>query len=257
MLRYSTLLTLAVSVLASSSLAAGLIDFETTPAGATPADDAALLSTTPYSMGGVDISFGLDTNSDGSIDTNMAFEQVGTFAGEAPDAGFAGSGGLDTPDVGFESQLGDWFLRGPVGASDFGLFVIQYTSALTITAASGEIWDIDGNPNSDPPRTEEYTVRAYDAAGNLLATEVSPLGTLSTMTAPLDGRPWTFSFSGLSAGIDRIEVDFTGTKTSGIGLAFNNFHPTQAAVPEPTSVVILATGFAVLIGWRARTGSGE
>ena len=116
-----------------------------------------------------------------------------------------------------------------------------------MTAASGEIWDIDGNTQG----TEEYTVRAYDSALNLLATDISPLGTLPTATSPYDGQPWKFTFSGLTAGIDRIVIDFTGTKPAGIGLAFNNFYP--FSVPEPTSAVLLGLlgGMASLIRRRS------
>jgi hypothetical protein len=46
-----------------------------------------------------------------------------------------------------------------------------------------------------------------------------------------------FAFSGLSAGIDHIEITFIGTKPAGIGLAFNNFYPTT--VPEPAAGMVL------------------
>ena len=133
----------------------------------------------------------------------------------------------------------------------FGRFVIQYTSTFPVTAASGEIWDIDGNPQNST--TEEYTLQAFDASSALLATIVSPLGVIDTPTAPLDGQPWVFAFSGLSAGIDHIVITFTGTKPAGIGLAFNNFNPT--AVPEPASAALLAGGLAlVVVRLRRRAG---
>jgi hypothetical protein len=68
------------------------------------------------------------------------------------------------------------------------------------------------------------------------------------MIAPLDGQPWVFSFSGLSAGIAKITVDFTGSKLSGIGLAFNNFDPNGAAVPEPAGWLLAAIGL-VSVNW--------
>jgi hypothetical protein len=227
-----------LSLAAARAATAAVIDFETTPAGGVPADDGVLLPTTPYVFSGVSVSFGFDFNSDGVVETPATFEKTGTFPGEPPLAGFSGSSGLDTPDPGFGPQLGNWFLRSPVGGANFGKFVIQYSSSFPVTAASGEIWDIDGNQQLGV--TEEYTVQAFDALNNLLATVVSPLGVLDTPIAPLDGQPWLFSFSGLSAGIDHIVVTFTGTKPNGIGLAFNNFDP--IAVPEPasTSLTILA-----------------
>lgn len=230
---------------------AALIDFETTPAGVTPTDDLPLLSTSAYVFPGLSVSFGIDANSDGTVDADAVFEHAGLDPSEPPNGGFSGSAGTDTADPGFTAQLGNWFLRSPVGGSDFGQLIITYTSSSPVTAASGEIWDIDGTAQvaGGPGDTEEYTVRAYDAANNLLATQVSPLGTLTSALAPLDGQPWVFSFSGLSAGIARITVDFTGSKPAGIGLAFNNFDPTNAAVPEPAAAIYV---FACVVAGTLR-----
>jgi hypothetical protein len=248
-------LALAACLGSPSDSAAQLIDFETTPSGATPTDDGVLSSLTPYSIAGVQVSFGFDTDSNDAVDSDAVFELAGTFSGETPNAGFGGSSGIDTPDPGFGPQLGNWFLRSSIGGSDFGQFIIQYTSSFPVTAASGEIWDIDGIPGNGGGAgfTEEYTVRAYDASNNLLATQVSPLGVLDSATAPLDGQPWTFIFTGLSVGIDRIIVDFTGTKTTGIGLAFNNFSPVSA-VPEPAGLA-LALGVLLPVRRRARAAA--
>jgi hypothetical protein len=212
---------------------AALIDFETTPAGLTPTDDLLLSPSNPYLQPGVSISFGFDLDSNGTVESDAVFEHAGLDPLEPPNGGFSGSSGTDTADPGFTAQLGNWFLRSPVPGGDFGNFVIQYSSSFPVTAASGEIWDIDGTPQG---LTEQYTVHAYDIANNLLATIISPTGTLDSSIAPLDGQPWVFAFSGLSAGIDRIVIDFTGTKLGGIGLAFNNFNPT--AVPEPGALTL-------------------
>jgi hypothetical protein len=241
---------------AKGAFAASIIDFETTPAGVTPLDDAPLSSLTPYVYPGLLISFGLDGNSDGIVDTNAVFEHAGLDPAEPPNAGFSGSSGTDTADPGFTAQLGNWFLRSPVGGSNFGTLVITYSGSTIVTAASGEIWDIDGTAQfaGGPGDTEEYTVRAYDLLNNLLSTQISPLGTLTSAMAPLDGQPWVFSFSGLSPGIAKITIDFTGTKTSGIGLAFNNFNPT-GAVPEPSAWLLAALGFVGLT-WMKRRRPG-
>jgi hypothetical protein len=234
---------------------AALIDFETTPAGLTPTDDTALPVGTPYSFPGLQIYFGFDSNSDGLVDHPAVFEHAGLDASEPPNGGFsswdAGLFYTDTADPGYTSQLGHWFLRSPVGGSNFGNLIINYVTGLTVTAASGEIWDIDGTGTpTNPGYTEEYTVRAYDSVGNLLATQVSPLGTLQSPLAPLDGKPWTFAFSGLTAGISQITIDFTGTKPSGIGLAFNNFNPTAA--PEPASALLVAMATVAMAAQRGR-----
>jgi hypothetical protein len=258
-MKIAHLIVIVSLFLVTTTSHAALIDFETTPAGVTPTDDGVLSSLTPYTLGGVQVAFGFDANSDGIVDVAdldldgipdgyARFEQAGTFPGET-DAGFSGSDGVDTADVGFAGQLGNWFLRSPVPGSDFGQFIITYvSSSAPVTAASGEIWDIDGVTQMGIGLTEEYTVRAYDSVGNLLATQVSPLGTLPTPVAPLDGRPWQFSFSGLTAGIDHIIIDFTGTKPMGIGLAFNNFYPTS--VPEPGCLVLVAVCSLMFISTR-------
>jgi hypothetical protein len=247
-MRYISL-TLATVLLFTQSNGAGaaVIDFETTPAGITPTDDGVLAFVTPYTIGSVQVAFGFDYDTNGVVDADGEFELAGTFPGEGSNAGFSGSSGTDTADPGFGAQLGNWFLRSPIGGSDFGHFIIKYVSSSgPVIAASGEIWDIDGSNGA----TEEYTVRAYDAASNLLATQISPLGTQPTPIAPLDGQPWQFSFSGLTVGIDTIVIDFTGTKPAGIGLAFNNFYPTS--VPEPASVMMLALGKLLVVGGRRR-----
>jgi hypothetical protein len=233
---------------------AALIDFETTPLGLPSSNDQVLPFFSAYTFPGLQVSFGFDSNSDGLVDTNPVFEHAGLDAMEPPFAGFSGSSGTDTADPGFGSQLGQYFLRSPVGGSDFGKLIINYLSSFPVTAASGEIWDIDGTGQLGGPimDTEEYTVTAYDALNNVLATQVSPLGTLTTPIAPLDGRPWLFSFSGLSAGISRIEIDFTGSKAMGIGLAFNNFNPT-GIVPEPSAWLLAALAAGLMpCGWRKR-----
>jgi hypothetical protein len=229
---------LAAAVLTPSVSRAALIDFEVDPGGAVPGDDTALPTGSAYTnTPGVQVTFGFDSDSNGSVDAPGFFESAGPDGGGA---GFAGSDGTDTADSGFGAQLGSWFLRSGTAGGPFGKFVITYTSGFAVTACSGEIWDIDGTGTDiQPGFTEQYLVEAYDSSNNLLASSTSPLGTLTSAIAPLDGRPWTFSFSGLTAGIDHIEITFTGTKTMGIGLAFNNFDPT-APVPEPASAGLVA-----------------
>src|SRR5205807_2376074 len=111
--------------------------------GATPIDDQSLSPFTPYVFSGLSISFGLDSDLDGNVDTNPnnfpVFEHAGLDPGEPPNGGFSGSSGTDTADPGYTAQLGNWFLRSPVGGSDFGMLVITYASGSPVTAASGEI----------------------------------------------------------------------------------------------------------------------
>ncbi len=224
---------------------AGLITFETTPGGGTPGDDTEL--TAPYAIDGGTVSFGFyhgDTKY-----SNALFEEVG---GPWDNSAFWNSTGYknysgqkkvvyDTANPGHENQLGDYFLRQPDGYKDFDIFRIQY-SGLKAFAASGEIWDIDGGKN-----TEQYSVTAYGASNQILQTLISPEG----KNTDLDGLPWVFAFTGLTQGIDHIDIDFTGSKTQGIGLAFNNFSATSA-VPSPGAIWLLGSGLLGLVGIRRR-----
>lgn len=209
--------TLALGILCASPLAAQVITFETDPTGAPSTDDAALGLASAYTVGALSITFGIDGNLDGIPESTAFFEQSG------PDVmdGFAACNGRDVAATGFGPQLGGYFLRATPG-QDYGQLVITYSGG-AVSAASGEIWDIDGVSIGH----EQYRVRAFDSGGALLATIDSPLSSQESGCAntELDGRPWTFSFSG-TPGIARITIDFIGTKTNGIGLAFNNFNAT-------------------------------
>ena len=137
--------------------------------------------------------------------------------------------------------MGGFFLRQPVSLSGFGTFIIDYSGAGVATAASGEIWDIDGSPSN----TEQYRVRAFDGGGGLLASIDSPIGEFgdelgASCTSPLDGQPWVFQFSGLSAGIARIKITFIGSKPTNIGLAFNNYDALGESVPTPVPIPTLS-----------------
>ncbi len=227
---------------------AGLITFETTPGGGTPGDDTEL--TAPYAIDGGTVSFGFYA-SDGTH-SNALFEKVGGVENNSAfwnSTGYKNYNGqkkvvYDTANPGYENQLGNYFLRQPDGYKDFDIFRIQY-SGLEAFAASGEIWDIDGSRN----HTEQYSVIAYGSAdnSNVLGTINSPVGD----SLALDGLPWVFAFTGLTQGIDHIDIDFTGSKTQGIGLAFNNFSATSA-VPIPGAIWLLGSGLLGLVGIRKR-----
>ncbi|MCA9215779.1 MAG: hypothetical protein KDB27_22090 [Planctomycetales bacterium] len=232
-------------LLASTNVSsATTIDFETTPTGETPIDNTLL--TSAYTVDGVTVTFSIDT---GNGPTAPVFE----FAGDSdPISGFGTTlpsgqtnGPTDTAADGFADRLGQWFLRPETNAGGQNLKLsVEYTSTSgPITAASGEIWDIEGR--EDPDSYEQWEVTAFDASGTVLAVETSPKGT--DIWSPFDGRPWRFEFSGLSD-ISRIEANYVGNVPAGI--AFDNFTPTT--VPEPTSFAWACLAAMILRRRRTR-----
>jgi hypothetical protein len=234
-LRAATLLACTFTPALAS---AQLITFETTPAGVIPTDDAALI--TPYNLtGGGNVMFYFDVNTDNNLnpgDLPGRFERIGADGND----GFTNSIFL-TSDVATPphvAQLGTWFLRRDQPSGVPKPFLIDYNTLQTITGLSGEIWDIDGAPGL----TEQWNVDVLDAAGTpLVPTLASPLGNNQL----LDGKPWTFTFSGLPLGVDKVRLTFTGSKPDGIGLAFNNFSP-FFPIPEPSSVLLAAMAFGAM-----------
>jgi hypothetical protein len=229
---------------------ASVVDFESTPGGGAPIDDAVL--NTPYNItGGGTVEFYFDNNLNNIFDSGSDVLPLFEAAGQDGSDGFASTfwGTNDTPYPGFATQLGAFFLRQPVNGTVPPPFIIHYNTAQTITALSGEIWDIDGGVAG----TERWQVDVLDGAHNVLASQLSPIGNSSA----LDSKPWMFAFTGLPLGVEDVRLTFVGTKTQGLGLAFNNFSPTTVNVPEPASIVMglmcaAALGAVVVRKRRAR-----
>ena len=231
-----------------AGVAGQLIDFESTPGGSVPADDDLL--GVGYTIGGVTVEFSVDTNGDNVGDALPAFEQMGNQP-NSPEA-FTGSSGQDTADAGFESQLGDWLLRFADGRKTHTLIVTYTSTNAPVTAASGEIWDIDAHPNF-----EQWRVEAFDhttsASTGLLAQIDSPRGIDNDDPAGLDGKPWRFEFRGLND-IRQIRISYIGNQQFAVGLAFNNFSPARA-IPEPHTLLLLASSLCsgmIAAGGRRR-----
>ncbi len=230
------------------SARADVITFEVTPAGTAPTDNAALSE--PYAItGGGSVRFFFDNNSNNAFDTGIdslpAFEAEGDAD---PEDGFVNDAlnRYDVPSAGLESQLGDFFLRQATGLGGVTApLIADYETAQFITGLSGEIWDIDGAPSA----TEQWRIDALNTADQVLATQLSPLGI--GPQNPYNAKPWTFAFLNLPSGFDKVRITFIGTKTTGVGLAFNNFSPTVAVVPEPMTSALFALGL-VSIGIAVR-----
>lgn len=259
-------LLLALGCLAGGGVRAGdMITFETRPNGSTPNDDDVLRN--PYMLsdgGSVRFFFdrpdanGVYNNTyDARWDALPVFEQVGTDGTDGFLATNAGDGVHDRAPKGsgFGPQLGQFFLRqpDPIGVLP-GPFIIAYDTTQTIREFSGEIWDIDAVQGGR--LYEQWRVDVLNASGSVLATRLSPKGLPAAAPGSLDSLPWVFGFKDLPDGVSAIRITFEGTKTGGIGLAFNNFSPTYAVpgsvVPEPSSVVLLGAASAVGLVAAAR-----
>jgi hypothetical protein len=234
----------AILTLVAAHCRGDLITFESDPYGNTPIDDAELSDT--YAISGGTVQFFFDTNGDNTfnagIDIVPRFEDYGDDGGTEPTGttGFLNdaTGQRDTAAAGFSGQLGNWFLRQSVGGgSVFHPFIVQYDTTETITAMSGEIWDIDGNPVQG---TEQWLVEVLNGSGTVIASSLSPLG--DSVSGAYQAKPWNFGFINLSDNASRLRISFIGTKTSNIGLAFNNFVPDFSAVPEPGSGLLAFAG---------------
>jgi hypothetical protein len=195
-------------------------------------------------------SFGLDNDLDGVADTGIApaLEQKGNNGTD----GFVNKGlGNDVAEAGFfdeengityADRLGDYFLRtGGLGGNG-GNLLITYTEGTA--AASGELWDIDGNQrffDDGSARTEHWLVQALGSDGSVLETLLSPVG--DTVDGPLDGKPWLWSFQRDTADVAAIRFVFDGKSPSkNVGLAFDNFSAfsvegDEVSVPEPATVM--------------------
>ncbi len=246
----------SVCVLPNYSVnAASLINFEPVdgkfPDGSVAVDNMPI--TNQFSSLGV--TFGIDRNLDGLPDAGL-FPRLEAVGSSDSVSGFISTkgGGFDTTAPGFEERLGSFFLRG-VGSLANGAngesLLISYTSPTR--AASGEIWDIDGNPVIG---AEQWEVQALGSDLSVIDSIVSPAGT----TFALDGSPWLWSFDRPEKDIYAIRVNYTGD-TRNVGLAFDNFSPLavegsepepNTSVPEPTSAIGLLIFGAV--AYRLRKG---
>lgn len=206
-------------------------------------------SATLIDFNSADADFGL---ADDDEVTNQYQSTAGvTFVGgfleafdEDEDDGFVNDQiGINDRETGSPTPgLGEFFLRTGTSIDDGGptvnnpLLQIEYDTP--VSAASGEIWDIDGTSETN---TEQWELEVF-LSGSSVGTLTSPEGT-SNGAGSLDGLPWAFSIAGFGD-FDRIDFNFIGSKTSGIGLAFDNFNADSASIPGPASLALLGLGLA-------------
>lgn len=224
-------------VLCAASLAgAAPITFETTPGGGAPIDDSVLVGS--YVVGLTTVTFGIDSNNDFLLDTDVFFERRGRNGLDAYTSNFGSGKDEDASATG-----GSFFLRPPESSTFPGFatldpgeaFLIVYSGVLP-TSASGSIWDIDGN--------EGNTVQALDAGMSVLDTVIL------TPAEGGDSLPATFSFANLASPISFIRI----VNNNG-PLGFDNFDATRPAgqpVPEPASIAIWSLLGLAANEWRRR-----
>lgn len=231
-MKYFPALAGAVALFVSAQASATLINFENARS-AYGLNDNDLVTTQYQSADGIMFAGAYLEHTGGSDSNPQGFS---TGPGRPDDTQ---SSSLPTGTPG----LGNWFLRtsgalanrGPDGQFGNGIFMkILYDTM--VTGASGQIWDIDGLGKN---ASEQWQVLAFNGT-NLVGMDTSPMGDSSGPDS-LNALPWAFSLAS-TAEFNRIEFKFIGSKTSGIGLAFDNFNSTSAqlvSVPEPSSPIWL------------------
>ena len=231
-MRHLSSLTLIATLSLGSVVSAALIDFED---AASYGGDNAAISASYFDSKGVSITAFAGDNESSATQAVLSFEAEGRDNTD----GFWSSS--QERDVAYAGDLGDFLLKAGTtdlsyGKSRYFRMDIEYNDATS--AASGEIWDIDGK--------EQYQVTAFDSSGTTLGTLVSPVGNLNAM-------PWAWSFDmGESEVISKIEVDFISTESTLRGFAFDNFNATEAnpnasvhAAPLPPAAPVALAALAV------------
>ena len=189
-----------LTLLGSTAMAQGLIDFEVIP-GQVPVEGLPISNQFEPTHG---VTFSL---------ANGASPVLGEVG--APRTAFAGHLGLpDEPSPG--TGVGQFFLTddGTVVGIPSPL-IVSYTTP--VGAATGAILDIDGE--------EEWLIEAFDAAGATIGAVI--LGPNNTV----DGSSSTWSFNVGAPVIVEIRMTFTGQLLGlNVGLAFDRFN---AAAVQP------------------------
>lgn len=203
-----------------------VIGFELLPNGTPPTDNEVLPITSPYIVGGIEVRFGFDTNGDGDADTPGFFEAVGPDGTDAFTNNTDAPGQTDTPRAEFADRIGSFFLRSGAGVSvrDGDDFIVTYSTP--VTALGGEIWDLESGAQGG----ERFIIRAFDVAGNEVASQTSPQ--FVGEDRRFDAAPWAF-FLASGEGIVKLVFEFIGDTPFSVGFAFDNFNA-SASVAAPS-----------------------
>lgn len=159
-------------------------------------------------------------------------------------------GKTDVASANETSSLDGYFLRATESLNgDY----LNYSSVFTLTFQGGaskvaaQIWDIDGNHMQG---SEGWKIIATLTGGRTSQVD-SPQFMNTSDAGSLNGQAWDFSFETAGNEILSLDFIFTGTKTRGIGVAFDNL--TVATVPLPSAGFLLIAGIGALGAFRRRT----
>lgn len=196
-------------------------------------------------------------SSGNTTNVRISTQNDNTMSVEASGAA-ATSGGSDTlPDGFVNDPLGQNDVESAIAHESLGGFFLRNTAALSdnpfinpvftleflggASGVSAEIWDIDGNSIQG---SEKWDVVAT-VTGIGSVTISSPEFFSTANGSSLNGQAWTFDFTYGANLIEKIDFFFEGTKTTGIGVAFDNLQVSQ--VPLPASALLLLGGLGGLV----------
>ena len=99
--------------------------------------------------------------------------------------------------------------------------------------------------------TTQLTLTAFDGSNTNVSSVTSAFGSNPALSGDVGSAPNEHLSVAFAAGIDHITI--TGDP-SGASFTLDDltFTPTSTAVPEPATLMLLASGLAGLVGFRAR-----
>ncbi len=208
--------------------------------------------------GGCEVKFALvDTTQPGPGPGSPPFAITGTphvvFVGSPEDAFRRGTAALsdctglttqyDNPDS--SANSGCAFLTDIPGlshVSNMDALLVEYVTPTHHLSAS--ILDVDAYPLQPDYQCEAWIIECYDAAGNSVAgtTVISACNGLTDPNVPMsninvvtgDGQASTFNIHSLTTAIKYMIIRYhpNATRTTYIGLAFDNFYCTVPKMPS-------------------------
>ncbi len=150
-------------------------------------------------------------------------------------------------NYGQTDTLGEYFLRAPGSISNTGQVELIVNYILPVAALRAELWDIDAHTNG----YEKWLVTIYDGNDNPLASQESPTGIDASDPNSLDSLKWKFEFDRAGVfDVHKMTIMFIGSKTSGVGIAFDRFY--VDSIPEPATMCMLALGGVAMLRRRNR-----